>query len=284
MVKKAAEIKLKAGLYRPIDLARLSSIGIGGTVDVFMIDSDEYPDDAYLVGAANNILFGPDLPPLMKLSKIFDFIRIEEDGLHIGAAAPGGRIVSFCKKHDIGNFEFLSHLPGTLGGMLKMNAGLKEHEMFENLVALRTKDGWLAKEEIGHGYRTTDIKDVVFEAVFKIKEGFDASKIEMFRQMRTNQPCEPSAGSAFKNPPGDYAGRLIEKAGLKGHRIGDMAFSEKHANFLVNLGKGTFEDAVALIELAQKKVYRQTGIWLKNEIVVVDRRYREENSPLKAKH
>jgi len=259
--------------YRSIDLAKLSSIGIGPVASVYMIENDDYPEEAYLIGAANNVLFGTELPPLMKLSKAYDFIRIEEGLLRIGAATPGGKIVSFCKKHDIAHFEFLSHLPGTLGGMLKMNAGLKAYEIFNLLVALRTKAGWLKKEEIPHGYRTTGIRDVVFEAAFTIEKGFDASKIDLFKQMRANQPSDPSAGSAFKNPPGDYAGRLIESVGLKGYRIGDMAFSDRHANFLVNLGKGTFKEAAALLKLAQTRVYDATGIRLEREVIVVDRRW-----------
>ncbi len=258
--------------FKTIDLSKLSSIGIGPVAEVYMIDSDDYPDDAYLIGAANNILFGTELPPLMKLSKTFDFIRIEGRILHIGAATPGGKIVSFCKKHDIAHFEFLSHLPGTLGGMLKMNAGLKEYEIFNRLVALHTRSGWHTKAEIPHGYRTTGINEVVFEATFEIEKGFDPSKISLFKQMRANQPSDPSAGSAFKNPPGDYAGRLIEAVGLKGYRLGDMAFSDKHANFLVNLGKGTFEDAAALLELAQRRVKEASGIELEREVIVLDRR------------
>jgi len=267
-------------MTKTINLAKLSSIGIGRTVDDFIVDSNEYPDDAYLIGAANNILFGPNFPPLMKLSKTFDSIRIENDKLVIGAATPGGKIVSFCKKHNIANFEFLSHLPGTLGGMLKMNAGLKEFEIFNHLIVLRTKNGWLKKEEVSHGYRNTGIDDVVFEAVFEIILGFDAAKIEIFKQMRSNQPHDPSAGSAFKNPENDYAGRLIEAVGLKGHRIGDMAFSDVHANFLVNLGNGTFEDAITLMQLAQKKVYETENIWLENEVIVIDKRYMRVASPL----
>jgi UDP-N-acetylmuramate dehydrogenase len=258
---------------KSIDLAKLSSIGIGPVADVYMIENDAYPEDAYLIGAANNVLFGDDLPPLMKLSKTYDFIRIEEGVLRIGAATPGGRIVSFCKKHDIAHFEFLSHLPGTLGGMLKMNAGLKAYEIFDRLVALRTKAGWLKKEEVPHGYRTTGIKDVIFEATFVIEKGFDPAKVDMFKQMRANQPADPSAGSAFKNPPGDYAGRLIEAVGLKGLRSGDMAFSDKHANFLVNLGKGTFEEAVSLLEAAQRRVYERFGIALEREVILIDRRF-----------
>ncbi|MHC3993417.1 UDP-N-acetylmuramate dehydrogenase [Thiomicrolovo sp. ZZH C-3] len=259
--------------YKSIDLARLSSIGIGPVAEVYMIDGDDYPRDAYLIGAANNVIFGTDLPPLMKLSKTYDFIRIEAGVLHIGAATPGGKVVSFCKKHDIGGFEFLAHLPGTLGGMLKMNAGLKEYEIFNPLIALRTASGWHAKAEVPHGYRTTGIDEVVFEATFEITPGFDPSKIERFKQMRANQPSNPSAGSAFKNPPGDYAGRLIESVGLKGYRIGDMAFSTMHANFLVNLGRGTFEEAAALLELAQQRVQEREGILLEREVIVIDRRW-----------
>ena len=265
--------------FKSIDLAKLSSIGIGPVADVYMIENDEYPQNAYLIGAANNVLFGNDLPPLMKLSKAYDFIRIEEGRLRIGAATPGGRIVSFCKKHDIAHFEFLSHLPGTLGGMLKMNAGLKEYEIFNHLTALRTANGWLPKTVVPHGYRTTGINDVVFEATFEIEKGFDPSKVEMFKQMRANQPGDPSAGSAFKNPPGDYAGRLIESVGLKGLRLGGMAFSEKHANFLVNLGEGTFKEAAALLETAQQLVYEQFGIALEREVIVIDRRYLGKTAP-----
>jgi UDP-N-acetylmuramate dehydrogenase len=266
---------------KTIDFSRFSSIRVGPVAEVFMIDSDDYPEDAYLIGAANNLLVGPEHPPLMKLSKTFDYIRIEGNKLVVGAATPGGRIVSFCKTHDIADFEFLSHLPGTLGGMLQMNAGLKEYEIFNRLLSIRTKNGEIPKSEIPHGYRTTGIKDVVFEAVFEIRKGFEASRIEMFKKMRANQPADPSAGSLFKNPQGDYAGRLIEAAGLKGYRIGDMAFSQMHANFLVNLGNGTFEDAIALLQLAQKTVFEKSGIWLENEVIVVDRRFMGENSPLK---
>ena len=269
-----------AGRVKRIDFSKFSSIRVGPAADVCMLDSYDYPDDAYLIGGANNILVGPEHPPLMKLSKTFDFIRIEDEKLLIGAATPGGKIVSFCKKHDIAGFEFVAHLPGTLGGMLKMNAGLKEYEIFNSLLYIRTKHAVIPKEQIAHGYRTTGIEDVVFEASFELTYGFDASKVEMFKMMRSNQPRDPSAGSCFKNPEGDYAGRLIEAAGLKGHRVGDMQFSEKHANFLVNLGHGTFEDALSLIMLAQQRVYEATGIWLQNEVIVIDKRYMGKDSPL----
>ena len=244
-----------------------------------MIDDFDYPETHYLIGGANNLLVGPEHPPLMKLSKKFDYIKKEDNKLYIGAATPGGKIVSFCKKNNIANLEFLAHLPGTLGGMLQMNAGLKEYEIFNYLHSIRFKEGYKLREEISYGYRTTDISSIAFEGVFEIEAGFDATKIEMFKSMRANQPHNPSAGSFFKNPPGDAAGRLLQEVGLKGYRIGGMAFSEIHANFMVNLGGGTFEDAINLMQLAQKEVQSAFGIWLENEVAIIDSAFIDKKHP-----
>lgn len=253
-----------------IDFSKFSSIRIGPVVEVALIENDVVPEGCFIVGAANNVLISPAPPPLMILSKEYDFIRLEEDGLHIGAATPGGRVVSFCKKNDIAHFEYLSKLPGTLGGMLKMNAGLKEFEIFNHLIAIRTMSGWKQKNEIEYGYRKTSIDEVVFEAVFEAEKGYSLERYDMFNQMRSNQPHAPSAGSCFKNPPGDYAGRLIEAVGLKGKRIGAMTFSDVHANFLVNTGGGTYADALNLINEAQTRVKNEFNIELHCEIVLID--------------
>lgn len=233
-----------------------------------------------MLGHCNNILIGENLPPLMILGKSFDYIKIENNLLCIGAATAGGRVLSFCKKHDIAHFELLPKLPGSIGGMIKMNAGLKEYEIFNYLHSIVTEDGEILKKDIPHGYRWTEFKGVVFEARFEIHTGFNQEHLEMFKKMRDNQPLDPSAGSCFKNPQGDSAGRLIQEVGLKGFQIGGMAFSQKHANFLVNLGEGTFNEAIALILLAQKKVYEKFEVWLENEIIVIDERYKGESSPL----
>lgn len=252
-----------------IDFSKFSSIRIGPIVDAMLIENDVVPLGHVIVGSANNLLVSPTPPPLMMLSKQYDFIRVEGNRLIIGAATPGGRVVSFCKKNNIAHFEYLSKLPGTLGGMLKMNAGLKEYEIFNHLIAIRTQSGWKQKNEIEYGYRKTSINDVVFEAVFELEAGFSFERLELFAQMRSNQPNEASAGSCFKNPPNDYAGRLIEAVGLKGIRVGAMAFSEVHANFLVNYGGGDYEDALFLIKEAQKKVLEQFSIELQCEVVIL---------------
>jgi len=205
----------------------------------------------------------------MMLGKDFDYIELSGDRLVIGAATPTGKILSFCKSRDIGGFEYVAKLPGTLGGMLAMNAGVKSFETFNSLAGVKTDKGFFQKENIEHGYRYAKLPGVALEAVFEIERGFDPSLAEELLELRKNQPKEPSAGSAFKNPPGDYAGRLIEAAGLKGFRIGNMAWSEKHANFLINLGGGTFEDAVALIEKARTLVAERFGTDLELELKIL---------------
>ena len=257
-------------LLKKIDFSKHSSIKIGPIVDVLVIEEMVCPKDHYILGQCNNVLVGPNHPPLMILGKIFDYIKIEDDLLCVGAATPGGKLLSFCKKHDISHFELLPKLPGNIGGMIKMNAGLKEFEIFNYLYSITTENGEILKKDSPHGYRWTDFEGVVFEARFEMHKGFNQDHVEMFKKMRDNQPPEPSAGSCFKNPPGDAAGRLIQEAGLKGFRIGDMAFSERHANFLVNLGQGTFDDAINLIRLAQTKVAEHSGIQLETEIIIID--------------
>lgn len=256
-------------MIKSIDLSKYSSLKIGPVADVFIIEDMTYPKEHYILGLCNNVLIGPEHPPLMMLGKNFDYIKIEDGLLCVGGSTAGGRLLSFCKKHDIAHFELLPKLPGSIGGMIKMNAGLKEFEIFNHLHCIVTENGEILKKDIPHGYRWTDFEGLVFEARFEIHKGFNEEHLEMFKKMRDNQPNDPSAGSCFKNPAGDAAGRLIEQAGMKGYRIGDMAFSEQHANFLVNLGNGTFEEALSLIRLAQTKVEASTGILLEPEIIII---------------
>lgn len=264
-----------------VDFSKYSSIKVGQKTVVSLLENpDDYNTSYYLLGSCNNTLIGTNPPPLMMLDKKYDFIKIQQDRLVIGGATPSGKIASFCKKHNIANFELVSHLPGTLGGLVYMNAGLKEYEIFEKLISVTTCEGTFAKDAIDYGYRYTNISSPILEVAFAIEKGFDVDKVAMFKKMRSNQPSTPSAGSCFKNPEGDYAGRLIEEVGLKGKRVGDMEFSKVHANFLVNNGNGTFDDAIKLIQEAQEKVYNEFNIWLEMEVIVLDERYMSGESPL----
>ncbi len=257
-------------MKREIDFSKYSSIKIGSKIDVEVIDEIiSLPKESFMIGGANNLLVSSNPPPLFMLSKKFDYISFEDEYLKIAAATKSGRIFSFVKKHDIKGFEYLGKLPGTLGGLIAMNAGMKDDEIFDNLEYIKTSKGYIKKEDISYGYRYTDIEDIIYEAVFKVKRGFDTEKMQLFTKMRNNQPKEPSAGSVFKNPKDDFAGRLIERVGLKGKREGGAAFSEIHANFLVNLGGATFEDALSLIKEAKKRVFEEFGIILEEEIKIL---------------
>lgn len=257
-------------MTKPINFSTYSSIKIGPVVDVLVLDSImPLPKGYTLIGGANNLLVSPTPPPLAILDKCFDFIRLEGTCLHVGGATPSGKILSFAKKHNLSGFELMQKLPGTLGGMVAMNAGLKEWEVFNNLIAIRTENGWIEKSHITHGYRFANIEGVVYEATFTCKRGFDENLLAMFKKMRDNQPKEPSAGSCFKNPGAHFAGKLIEEAGFKGKRLGNMMFSTLHANFLVNLGGGTYEDAIALIKEVKKAVLKRFDVKLEEEIIIL---------------
>ena len=257
-----------------IDFSKYSSIKIGPQVEVAIIEDEKEIDESFLkqyflIGGANNLLVSPTPPPLAMLGKNFDFITIEEDCLRVGAAVKTGRLLSFAKKNDIANLEFIAKLPGTIGGMLAMNAGVKSYEIFNIIKRIKINGKWKSKDEIEHGYRFANLGGVASEVELELQKGYNETLKNELLALRNNQPKEPSAGSAFKNPPKDYAGRLIEAVGLKGKRVGNMAFSEVHANFLVNLGDGTFDEAKELIELAKKMVQDRFDVLLKEEIKII---------------
>ncbi|HIC12972.1 MAG TPA: UDP-N-acetylmuramate dehydrogenase [Sulfurimonas sp.] len=254
-----------------VNFKKYSSFKIGSEVSVCLLEDDFSDiDKYYLIGSCNNTLIGPNPPALMMLDKMYDYIKIENNTLKVGGATPSGKVASFCKRNNIANLEFLSHLPGKLGGLVYMNAGLKEFEIFNVLVDITTTEGTVKRENIEYGYRYTNLNKPILEASFSLEKGYDVNKVEMFKKMRSNQPSTPSAGSCFKNPKGDYAGRLIEAVGLKGLMKGHMCFSEEHANFLVNNGGGEFEDAMWLINEAKHRVQEEFDILLECEIIILE--------------
>lgn len=252
-----------------INFKKYTSIHIGGEHEVKIIEKIGNYSNYRILGRGHNSLISNNPPPLAILSDDFDYI-IEKDGfLSVGAATSSGKLLTYCRKNNIANFELLAKLPGNMGGLIKMNAGLKQWEIFNYLYSIKTQDGEFLKNEIPHSYRHTEIKGIVFEVTFKIENGYDKEQQKLFNKMRDNQPNLPSAGSCFKNPDGYSAGFLIENVGLKGYQLGGMSFSEKHANFLVNLGEGTFDEAIQLINLAQKKVKEKFEIELEVEIEII---------------
>lgn len=252
-----------------IDFKKYTSIHIGGKHEVKVIDEIGDYSKFQIIGKGNNLLLSNTPPKMAILGDEFDYIIQKGDKLIVGGATSSGKMLTYCRKNDIGDFEFLGKLPGSIGGLVKMNAGLKEWEMMNYLYSIKTQDGEIFKKDIPFTYRHTEIKGIVFEATFNTTKGFSKEKMDMFIKMRDNQPNLPSAGSCFKNPKEHSAGYLIEKVGLKGYNIGGMAFSSLHANFLVNIGNGTYDEAIKLINLAKEKVLKEFHIQLETEIVIL---------------
>ncbi len=256
-------------MNKVIDFKKYSSINIGGRHNVKIINNINNHSDYTIIGRANNLLVSNNPPPLAILGDEFDYIIQQGSKLIVGAATSSVKLLIYCRKNNIANFEFLAKLPGTIGGLTKMNGGLKQWEIFNHLHSLATQNGVLNKEDIEYSYRKTIIDGIIYEVVFNIEYGFSKENQKMFLKMRDNQPSLPSAGSCFKNPQDYSAGYLIENVDLKGYTIGNMQFSSLHANFLVNLGSGTFDEAMELIQLAQKKVSDKFDISLELEIVIL---------------
>ena len=254
--------------FKTFDFARYSSIGIGPKAEVLVINEMGDYKEYQILGLGNNVLISNTPPKFAVLGEAFDYIEQKENKLHVGCATKSGKLLSYAKRNNLAHMEFLGKLPGCLGGLVKMNAGLKEYEIFNYIDGIRTNEGYIKKEEIEYSYRHTNIDTIIYEVVFNIEEGYSKEKSELFKKMRDNQPNIASAGSCFKNPKGDAAGRLIEAVGLKGSKEGEMEFSTFHANFLVNHGNGTYEDALHLIKRAQEKVQKEFHISLETEIII----------------
>jgi len=178
--------------------------------------------------------------------------------------------------------EFAAGIPGTVGGAVVMNAGAHGSSMENVVISVVAMDflgrlSYFDKADLAFAYRTTKLKAanyIVIEANLKLSRG-DSEVIknkmeENLNFRKTRQPWEyPNAGSVFKNPPGDSAGRLIEAVGAKGWQIGGAQVSEKHANFFVNLGGATSNDILALMEKVQREVYHKFKIRLEPEILIL---------------
>ena len=253
-----------------IDFTKYSSIKIGGKHKVTVINDIGSYSKYTIIGGANNLLVSNKTKKLALLGNEFDYILQKNGKLIVGASTSSSDLLRYCRKNNIANFELLAKLPGLMGGIVKMNAGLKQWEIFNHLYSIATVSGVILKDNIEYCYRHTDITEIIYEITFDIEHGFNKDQLKVFNKMRDNQPKLPSAGSCFKNPIEHSAGYLLEEVGLKGYTLGGMAFSFKHANFLVNMGGGTFDEAIKLIKIAKDRVYKEFKLSLEEEIIILD--------------
>lgn len=199
-----------------------------------------------------------------------------------GAACGLGRLVNWCEEQGFSGLEFAAGIPGTLGGAVIMNAGAWGRDMAEIIVSVTMVDAEGKLVQVGRsalefGYRMWHdhhraankpvVVGVELQLLSAVREEI-RSRCQTYRQQRQmKQPKDTkNAGSFFKNPPGDVAGRLIEASGLKGQRIGGAMVSSVHANFLVNTGGATAADVLELMAKVQTKVQQDSGIILEPEV------------------
>ncbi len=198
-----------------------------------------------------------------------------------GAGLSLADLMTHCRASGLRGLEYFAGIPGTVGGAVAMNAGAFGKEFGDRVVEIHiiTPEGGLEtrdKEQLSFTYRHFEIDQGAIIIHVRLKmdresEDVVAGRISDFlKKRKQNQPLDyPSAGSVFKNPQDEYAGRLIENAGLKGKRIGGAMISEKHANFIVNTGGAMAKDILDLICLTQAEVKKLTGIELEPEIKVI---------------
>lgn len=257
-------------MKRLIDFSKHTSLKVGDQIQVEILSSPRENFKGVLIGGGNNLLISPKASNLFMLGKEFEYIQDLGELIEIGGKMSSGRIYQYFKKNNLKGLEFLRGLPGTLGGLVKMNAGMKSYEIKEMLHSICVDGQWREAREFPFVYRESGISGVIYAARFHKVIGFRDELIEVFEKMRESHPHLPSCGSCFKNPKGDFAGRILESLGLRGARIGGMGFSQEHANFLVNFGKGQFKEAIELITLAQKKALDTYGIALETEVKIID--------------
>jgi UDP-N-acetylmuramate dehydrogenase len=197
-----------------------------------------------------------------------------------GSSVPCTQLARQCIRWGVGPSEFFAGIPGLLGGALAMNAGAHGSETWERVSSVRTIDRFgeirqRLPEEYEIAYRSVrgPENEWFIEAELEFEPGVSASMDtlkEMLARRKNTQPLGlPTCGSVFRNPPGDFAARLIDACGLKGCRIGEAEVSEKHANFIINLGEASAMDIENLIRHVQQTVADQTGVELIPEVRIV---------------
>ena len=233
------------------------------------------------VGLGSNLIVRDGGIPgvVVRLPKAMAHVSLEAGNrVRAGGGAPGIKVASAARDAGIDGLSFLSGIPGTVGGAVRMNAGAYGRETADVLIeaTLVLRDGrletWPA-ERFGYTYRHSELPEgaVVVEALFQGEPGDSgAIRVEMERIAAEREATQPTrtrtGGSTFKNPPGQKAWQLIDAAGCRGLRMGDAQVSEKHCNFLLNLGHASAADIEALGEEVRRRVKAHSGVTLEWEI------------------
>lgn len=290
----ALRARIRGEILRDEPMARHTSLKVGGPADFFVSPADRGDLQALMtlltetgtphlvVGGGFNLLVrdGGIRGVVVSLRHLAAMERLAGNRVRIGAGAGNGELVRFLTAEGLTGLEFLSCIPGTVGGALAMNAGAHGDatlDRVEELVTLREGAVRRAgRDEIEYGYRFLRLAEgeVIVEASFRLEPGTPeeiAARIEECRAHRaaSQKVGFPNAGSFFKNPAGAAAWRLIDGAGLRGSSVGGAQVSEVHTNFLVNRGGATAAEFLALAARIKEAVKGKTGMALEEEVRVV---------------
>ena len=278
---------------------RLTSLGVGGRIDALVFPKNE--EEVLCVADFLRAIRVPYIPVgnwtnlivtdrgyrgvLVSLGRLNSLkCNDSEDGnicLEAEAGAPLSEAVRLCVKETLTGMEFCAGIPGSIGGAIRMNAGAYGGEIKDIVTSVRLVDaeGRIRVEPrdfLRFHYRNLDLpaETIIIGGAFHLRRGAGeeiAGRVrEIIETRKEKHPLEfRNAGSVFKNPRDVPAGRLIEKAGLKGTRIGDAQVSEKHGNFIVNRGSATADAILRLVALVQKRVFETTGYALELEVRII---------------
>lgn len=289
--------KLGDKVKENVSLAPYTSARIGGSADIF-ITADTAAELARIVkllwkqelpftllGGGSNVLVsdkGVRGVVVMNRAKAVKFHAGDQPTVTVESGVVFSNLANRCASKGFATLEWAATVPGTIGGAVYGNAGAFGGDMTDNLISaeLLTANGKeiFTVEQMGYGYRTSilkraELKAIVLSAEFALKNSTKEEvtvKIQQFSAHRkATQPPGASMGSMFKNPVGDYAGKLIEAAGLKGTRIGNAEISPLHGNFFINHANTKAEDIRALIQLVQKTVKEKQGVDLELEVELI---------------
>ncbi len=290
---KKIQTKIKSNLLLDYDMKKSTWFRAGGNALGYAIVNNisdlktiiSYSDQIkyYIVGVGSNLMVrdGGFDGLILKLGKNFNKIKINSDTLSVGAGVLDINLAKFALKNSIKDFEFFSGIPGTIGGAIKMNAGCYGSQTADNLkkILVINKQGkikYLTKNKLELKYRSSNLTDelIVLKAYFSCKYSSASEILEKKNYIKLkregSQPIkEKTSGSTFKNPPGEHAAALIEKAGCKGLKNGGASVSTIHSNFIINNGEATALDIENLGKKIIKQVQEKFGITLEWEIKII---------------
>ncbi|MGR0329146.1 UDP-N-acetylmuramate dehydrogenase [Bacillus cereus] len=280
-------------------LARYTTMKIGGPADILIVPKHvagiektlqlvkQYKTKWTVIGRGSNLLVSDQgiEGVVIRLGEGLDHLEVEKHKVRVGSGYPLIKLSTLLSRQGLAGLEFASGIPGSVGGAVYMNAGAHKSDISSVLskALILFEDGtiaWLTNKELEFSYRSSVLQTkrpgIVLEAEFQLQAG---KREEIVRSMQNNkdyrretQPWNhPCAGSIFRNPIPHFAGDLVEKAGLRGYRIGGAQISEMHGNFIVNTGGASVQDVLSLIELIKHTIKDKFDVDMHTEVEIIGR-------------